>query len=159
MLPATPNDWNTLPRDDTLIPQVFFSHEGDNGPACEMLRELLHRLGGNKRGLIIPYFRGPGEPTLPEIPLWALCHSVGILGWRFKKHFRIHVAACLTPNVRSILTTDLFPCVRPLPTVRCGQYCVVPIWHPSLRDNVTMCIPHFVELYEDNVFEVLQRLL
>ena len=159
VLPATPTDWNTLPRDDTLIPQVFFSHECDDGPAWEMLRELLRRFGGNPRGLIIPYFRVPGEPALPEIQLWALCHSVGILGWRFKKHFRIHVAACLTPNDRSILTTDLFPCVHPLSTVRCSQYCVVPIWHPSLRDDVTMCIPYFVEQPENIVFEVLQRLL
>lgn len=159
VLPATPTDWNTLPRDDTLIPQVCFSHECDNGPALEMLRELLRRLGGNTRGLIIPYFRVQGEPALPEMQLWALCHSVGILGGTLSKDFRIHVAACLTPNDGSILTTDLFPCVRPLPTVCCGQYCVVRIWHPSLSDNVTMCIPNFVKLAEDIVFEVLQSLL
>lgn len=140
VLPAKPSEWNTLPKDYTQIPEVVFNRVTTNEGVYKMLNHLFDVLQGKFRGLVIPYFQPEGAIDLPEIPLWALTNAVGILGWFFNKRFRIHIAACLLPNLTTSLTNEIYK--YPGQTINCRQYCVVPI-NPSSGVDVTMKIPEF----------------
>ena len=154
VMPRGPFDWNTLPRDDTLIPEVVFNQVTRSENVYDSLMSLFHLLEGNTRGLVIPYFQLPGMPNLPEIPLWALANVVGVLGWLLDVPFSIHIAACMISNGQSIETCRLYPPVR---TVNCEQYRVVPV---QPQNPVYMFIPQFsVPQYLISEFGVLDTLL
>ena len=122
------------------------------------LRSLCFQLQGRLNGLVLPYFSFQREPAVrDEIPLWALCHAVAIIGFEFNQRFRIHVAACLTPTDEGILTDQIFP--DPRRTVDCRQYCVVPV--EDLRYPVCMKIPSLErpENILEETFNLLNELL
>lgn len=160
MKPATPSYWNTLPRDYTQIPEVVFTHVDHTETEYRRLQELFRRLQGSTNGFVLRYLSFPGEPAVQEIPLWALCHAVAIVGFTLQKRFRIHVAACLTPADESVLTTEIFRDIR-LRTVNCRQYCVVPV--VNLPDPVFMRMnlppPGRPENIPEETFNVLNEFL
>lgn len=139
VLPHFPFDWNTLPRDGTLFPDVVFNQVTTSENAYNSLMCLFHLPEGKTRELVIPYFKLPGGPNLPEIPLWALTNVVGVLDWLLDVRFRIHIAACMISKDKSIETRSLY---SPLLTVNCKQFFVVPVQH---KDPVSMFIPGFIE--------------
>lgn len=142
---------------------MVFTHVDHTETAYRRLQELFRHLQGSTKGFVLRYLSFPGQPAVQEISLCALCHAVAIVGFIFQKRFRIHVAACLTPTDESVLTTEIFPKTR-LPTVKCRQYCVVPVENLHRRVFMTMDLddlpaPESPENIPEETFNVLNEFL
>lgn len=139
---------------------MVFTHVDHTETEYRRLQELFRHLQGSTKGFVLQYLSFPGGQALQEIPLWALCHAVAIVGYIFQKRFRIHVAACLTPKDEFVLTTEIFPKIR-LPTVNCRQYCVVPVENPPNRVFMKMNLPanERPENIPEETFNVLNEFL